>query len=52
MVRRQRALAEKDELVRAKAKAADERKRVEKREALAKKKVHRGIYIQYYCTLL
>lgn len=40
MVRRQKAIAEKEELTRQKARAADEKKRAEKKAALlAKKKV-------------
>lgn len=41
-MRRQKAIAEKEDIVKAKARAADERKRAEKREAVAKKKASDG----------
>lgn len=39
MVRRQKAIADKEELTKAKARALDEKKRAEKKAALAQKKV-------------
>lgn len=53
VVRRQKAIAEKEEVTRAKAKALEEKKRAEKKAALDKKKVRYDTeHTKYICTVL